>query len=81
MQGVAEVGGCDVTLVHVAAVAFVYHYSVGNLHYASLDALQLVAGSCKLDEEEEVYHGMTGCLALPHSHGLHENLVVAGCLA
>ena len=35
----------------------------------------------QLDEQEEVYHGMTGRFTLSHAHRLHENLVETGGLA
>ena len=35
----------------------------------------------ELNEQEEVYHGMTGRFALSHAHRLHENLVETGSLA
>ena len=81
MEGVAEVGGSHLTTVHIVAIALVDDDAVGDLHDAALDALQLVASTSHLDEQEEIDHRVTGCLALPHPDGLDENLVKAGSLA
>ena len=80
MQGVAEVGGGNVALVHVVAVALVDNYAVGYLHDASLYALKLVARAGQLNEQEEVNHRVTCRLALPYAHRLDKYLVVSGSL-
>ena len=81
MQRIAELCSRQLALVHVVAVTLVDDNAVGHFHDASLDALQFVARSCQLYEQEEIHHGMAGRLALANSYRLHENLVVAGCFA
>ena len=65
--GVAELGGGQVGALYVVAVGLVDDDSVGHLHDAALDSLELVACAGELDEQEEVDHRMDGCLALAHS--------------
>ena len=81
MKSIAEIGGSHLATVHIVAVALVDDDAVGDLHNATLDALQLVASASHLDEQEEVDHRVTGGLALPYSNGLDEDLVEAGSLA
>ena len=66
MQGRTELGLRQACTVDIVAVGFVDYDTVGHLHDAALDALQLVAGACKLDKQEEIDHRMHGGLALPH---------------
>ena len=80
MEGVAEVGGCHLATIHIIAITLVDDDSIADLHDTALDALQLVACACYLDEQEEIDHGVTGCLALSYSHCLDEDLVEARCL-
>ena len=60
------------------AVGFVYHDAVSHLHDASFYALEFVACSGELDEQEEVDHRMYGGFALSDTHGFHENVVISG---
>ena len=81
MQRILEVGGCHVTLLDIVAVAFVDDDAVADFHDAALDALQVVARSCQLDEQEEIDHGVTRRLALSYAYRLDEYLVETGSLA
>ena len=81
MQSVAEVCGSKFALIDIVSVAFVDDDAVGHFHDAALDALQLVACACQLDEQEEVDHRVTGRLALSHTNRLDENLVETSCFA
>ena len=80
MQGVAEVIGRQLTLLHIVSVAFVDDDAIGHLHNAALDALQLVTRTSQLNKQEEVDHRMTSGLALSHAYGFNENFVVASSL-
>ena len=80
MEGIAEIGGSHLTTVHIVAVALVDDDTIGDLHDAALDALQLVARTCHLDKQEEVDHRVTGGLALSDTDGLDEDLVKARSL-
>ena len=75
MQRIAEIGGRHVTLVDIIAIALIDDNGVANLHDPALDALQVVAGTCQLDEQEEVNHRVARRLALAHTYRLDENLV------
>ena len=68
------------TTVYIVAVALVDDDTIGDLHDAALDALQLVARTGHLDEQEEVDHRVTGGLALSDTDGLDEDLVKARSL-
>ena len=81
VKGIAEIGGSHLTTVDIIAVALVDDDAVRNLHDTAFDALQLVACACYLNEQEEVDHRVTGCLALPYSNSLDEDLVEARSLA
>ena len=81
MQGIAEVGGSHLTTVHIIAITLVDDDAIGDFHNATLDALQLVASTSHLDEQEEVDHRVTSRLALPYSHRLNEYLVETSSLA
>ena len=80
MEGIAEIGGGHLATVHILTIALVDDDTIGNLHDAALNALQFITGASQLDEQEEIYHGMTGGLALPYPDGLYENLIEASCL-
>ena len=80
MQRVAEITCRQVAFVHVLSVAFVYYNAVGYFHNAALNALKLVAGACKLDQQEEVNHRVACRLALSYAYRLDEYLVVTRCL-
>ena len=67
MKRVAELSLSQAGAVDVVAVGLVDDDSVGHLHDAALDSLELVACAGELDEQEEVDHRMDGCLALAHS--------------
>ena len=75
MKGVTEIGGCHLTLIDILAVTLVDDYAVGDFHDAALDALQLIASTSQLDEQEEIDHRMTSGLGLPYSYGLNKYLV------
>ena len=81
VEGVAEVGGGHLTTIDIVAVALVDDDAVADLHDAALDALQFVARTCHLDEQEEIDHGVAGGLALAHTDGLDEDVVEACGLA
>ena len=81
MEGIAEIGGSHLALVDILAITLVDDDTVADLHDASLDALQLVAGTCQLDEQEEIDHRMAGGLALSDTYSLDEYLVEACGLA
>ena len=80
MEGIAEVRGRHLTAIDIVAVALVDHDTVGDLHNAALDALQFIARTCHLDEQEEIDHRVTGGLALSDTDGLDEDLIEACCL-
>ena len=81
VQRIAELRSGQLALIHVVPVAFVDDDAVGHLHDTAFDALQLISRTGQLDEQEKIYHGMTGRFALSHAHRLHENLVETGSLA
>ena len=80
MEGIAEVGGCHLTAIHIVAIALVDDDAVGDLHDTALDALQLVARTCHLDEQEKINHRVTGSLALADTHCLDKDLIETCCL-
>ena len=80
MEGVAKLARRQLTGVNIVTVAFVDDDAVGHLHYSAFDALQLIARSSELDDEEEVDHRMAGRLALSYAYGLDEYLVKTGSL-
>ena len=77
VKGVAEVARGHLGTADVVTVGLVDDDTVGHLHDAALDTLQLVARSGQLDEQEEVDHRMDGCLTLAHADGLDEDGVEA----
>ena len=81
MERIAEVGGGKLAAVNIITVALVDDDSVGNLHYSALYSLQLIACARNLYKQEEIHHGVTCCLALPHSNSLNKHLVESGSLA
>ena len=81
MEGIAELGSCQTGTLHIVAVGFVDDNAVGHLHDATLDALQFVARSRQLDEQEEIDHGVDSSLALTDTDRFHKNLVKTGRLA
>ena len=81
VKSITEVGGCHLTTIHIVAITLVDDDTIRDFHDASLDALQLIARSCHLNEQEEVDHGVASGLALTHANGLNENLVETCCLA
>ena len=81
MQRIAELCSGQLALVHVVPVAFVDDDAVGHLHDTAFDALQLIARTRQLYQQEEVYHRMYGSLTLPHPYCLYKYLVETGSLA
>ena len=81
MQRITELRSGQLALIHVVPVTFVDDDAVGHLHDTAFNALQLVSRTGQLNEQEKIYHGMTGRFALSHAHRLHENLVKTGSLA
>ncbi len=81
MKRVAELRSRQVGTLYVVAVGLVDRNAVGHLHDAALYALELVAGTCQLYEQEEVYHGVYGSLRLAYADGLDKDVVVSGGLA
>ena len=77
VEGIPEVRSRQLGTVHIVAVGLVDHDAVGNLHDTSLDALQFVARTSQLNEQEEIDHRVACRLALTHTHGLHKHMVVA----
>ena len=80
MQRRTELTGCQLGPFYIVAVGFVNDNAVGHLHDAALYALQLIAGTGQLNQQEEIDHGVGCRLALPYSHRLHEHRVVASRL-
>ena len=78
MEGIAEAGGGKVTFINVFAIALVDAYTVRYLHDTALDTLEFIAGAGKLNEQEEVNHGMTSSLALTNPDSLYEDFVESG---
>ena len=81
MECVAEVSGRHLAALNIVAVALVDDNAITDFHNATLYALKLIASTGHLDKQEEIYHGVAGCLALSHTHSLYENLVETGSLA
>ena len=81
VQGVTEISSSHLTSVHIVTVALVDDDTVGDFHNATLDALQLVTSSSKLDKQEEVDHRMTGRFALTNTYCFYEYLVEASSFA
>ena len=81
MKRVAELSLSKAGAVDVVAIGLVDDNAISHLHDAALNALQLIARSGKLNEQEEIDHRVYGGLALPYSHGLNKNLVESGSLA
>ena len=75
MQGVAELGSRQLRLVDVVAIRLVDDDAICHLHDASFDALQLIACTRQLDQQEEIDHGMHSGLTLSHTDGLHKDRV------
>ena len=81
VERITEVRCRQLGTLGIVAIGLIDDDAVGHLHDAALDALQLVARACQLDEEEEVDHGVHGGLALTYTYRLHENLIEPSGLA
>jgi hypothetical protein len=52
----------------IVAVSFRDDHRIAHFHNAALDALQLIAGSGKHEQYEEVGHSVNCSFALPHPY-------------
>ena len=76
MERIAEVCSRHVTAIDVVSITFIDHNAVSYLHDTTLNALQFVASSCHLYQQEEIDHGVASRLTLSYSYSLDEYLVV-----
>ena len=59
--------------LQIGSISFVHRHEIGEFHHTALHALQLVTGSGKCDEQEEVDHVMNRSLRLPDADCLNED--------
>ena len=71
--------GGQLGFLDIISVSLVDDDAVGHFHNAALDALQFVTRTCKLDQQEEIDHGMYGRFTLSHTDCFNKDLVETGC--
>ena len=75
VEGITEIGSRHLATIHIIAIALVNHDAIAYLHNSTLNTLQFIACTSHLNEQEEIYHRVTGCFALTNTHGLNKYLI------
>ena len=68
MQRITELRCCQSGPLQIVAISLINNNAIGHFHDAAFDALQLIARTRQLYQQEEVYHRMYGSLTLPHPY-------------
>ena len=80
MQCICGFGARSFSGKHVVTVGLVDYDDIGHLHYAALDALQLISCSSERDEHQEVNHAVDGNFRLANSHRFDKDVSVSSGL-
>ena len=80
VQRITELRCCQSGPLQIVAISLINNNAIGHFHDAAFDALQLIARTRQLYQQEEVYHRMYGSLTLPHPYRLYKYLVETGSL-
>ena len=80
VQRITELRCCQSGPLQIVAISLINDNAIGHFHDAAFDALQLIARTRQLYQQEEVYHRMYGSLTLPHPYRLYKYLVETGSL-
>ena len=78
MDRITEMRSRQLCLLYIISIGLVDNDTIGHLHDTALDALQLIARTGQLNQQEEVYHGMHGSFTLAYSHSFDKDFIKSG---